>query len=416
MARVERSLERLREDTRRFVKNIFSKYYSSLASTFIEEPPRISGREFGFNLFDKGIVRHISFKSRDDLLEYLKANSPSDCYYSSAFYMNPSAPMDGKGWIGAELTFDIDADHIHTDCKAEHDRWVCTSCRYEEDGDIPERCPNCGGDKLEERVWFCERCLLAARRETMKLIEILSSEFGVEEDNMTIYFSGHRGFHIHVSGEVEGLDQNSRREIADYLLGVGSDPSVYFERMIAAMDAGGAKLRILRAIYDLLSSASPEDLKAIGLKRSFIESIVEDRDRILGRMLEGGFDRFAREVGLTSIRKLIAKAVEYSSVKIDSVVTLDIHRLIRLPGSLHGKTGLMKSRVGSSLESLEGYDPLSEATPFRDFRDHVKLYVYSAPKFRIEDESYGPFEGEEVSLPLQPALLLLCKGVAYISG
>lgn len=413
---MEKEIEKLRENTKKFVKSIFSKYYSSLAHIFIEEPSKIAGREFGFNLFDKGIVRHISFKSKDELLEYLKMNSPSDCYYSSAFYMKPTAPMDEKGWIGAELTFDIDADHISTDCKLEHDRWLCLSCGYEGVGTVPEKCPNCGGDRLEERVWFCEGCLLAAKREAVKLIEILSSEFGICEDSIAIYFSGHRGFHVHVSGGVEDLDQNSRREIADYLLGVGFDPSIYLNRMMEHIDVGGVKLRIIKVLYDYLSSASYDELRSIGLRRSIIEAMIKDRDRFLERVLEGDFDRIVREVGLTGTRKLIAKAVEYSSVKIDSVVTLDIHRLIRLPGSLHGKTGFIKSRVGSSLESLESYDPLSEAIPFKDSKDHVKLYVRSAPRFRIGDESYGPFRDEDVFLPLQPALLLLCKGVAYVSS
>jgi len=413
---MEGSLEKLREATRKFVKRIFAEYYSTLAPKFIEEPSRIAGREFGFNLFDRGIVRHISFKSRDELLEYLKVNSPSDCYYSSAFYMNPVAPMDEKGWIGAELMFDIDADHIPTDCKVEHDRWVCLSCGYEGAGEMPERCLKCGGDKLEERAWFCEKCLLAAKTETMKLIEILSSEFGLPEDNMAVYFSGRRGFHVHVFGDVEGLDQNSRREVADYLLGVGFDPSIYLERLSLNFDAGGMKFRIIRALYDLISSASPDELRNLGLRGESIDTIIEDRDRVLDIILEGGFSRLAREIGLTSLRKLMAKAVEYSSVKIDPVVTLDIHRLIRLPGSLHGKTGFIKSKAGSSLESLEGYDPLSEAAPFMGSRNYVKLYVRSTPRFRIGGEEYGPFEDEEVSLPLQPAILLLCKGVAYISG
>jgi len=29
--------------------------------------------------------------------------------------------MENKGWIGADLIFDIDADHIETRCKTEHD-------------------------------------------------------------------------------------------------------------------------------------------------------------------------------------------------------------------------------------------------------------------------------------------------------
>lgn len=409
-------MEKLRQDTKRFVKSIFSKYYSKIARKFIEEPPRIASREFGFNLFDKGIVRHLSFRNKDELMEYLRRNNPSDCYYSSALYINPTAPMDAKGWMGAELIFDIDADHIPTNCKVEHDRWLCLSCRCEGGEEAPEKCPNCGGDKLEERVWFCEECLIAAKREAMKLLNILSSDFGIREDTVAIYFSGHRGFHIHVSGEVEELDQNARREIADYLLRVGLDPAIYLDRIIMSRDVDGAKLRMIRALYDFISSTSIEEFNAIGLGRKGVEAIVSNRDRILDKVLEGGFDGIAREIGLANLRKLIAKVLEYSAVKIDPVVTLDTHRLIRLPGSLHGKTGFIKARVGSSIESLEDYDPLSEAIPFRNSNEHIKLYVHLSPRFRVGEEYYGPFKDEHVYLPLQPALLLLCKGVAYVSS
>ncbi|WP_243675341.1 hypothetical protein [Vulcanisaeta distributa] len=36
------------------------------------------------------------------------------------------------------------------------------------------------------------------------------------------------------------------------------------------------------------------------------------------------------------------------STHIDEVVTMDVHRLIRLPNSLHGKTGLRVIRVSPS--------------------------------------------------------------------
>ncbi|MBS7642800.1 hypothetical protein KEJ40_06560 [Candidatus Bathyarchaeota archaeon] len=408
--------EKLKQDTKRFVKSIFSRYYSKIARKFIEEPTRIASREFGFNLFDKGIVRHLSFRTKDELIEYLRRNNPSDCYYSSALYINPTASMDAKGWMGAELIFDIDADHIPTNCKVEHDRWLCLSCGCEGVGEAPDKCPNCGGDKLEQRVWFCEGCLIAAKREAMKLLDILSSDFGIREDTVNIYFSGHRGFHIHVSGEVEGLDQNARREIADYLLCVGLDPTIYLDRMIISKGVNGAKLRMIRALYDFISSTSIEGFSAIGLGRRGVEAIVNSRDRILEKVLEGEFDGIAREIGVANLRKLIAKVVEYLAVRIDPVVTLDTHRLIRLPGSLHGKTGFIKARVGSSMESLEDYDPLSEAMPFRNSDEQVKLYVHLSPRFRVGEEYFGPFKDEYVYLPLQPALLLLCKGVAYISS
>jgi DNA primase small subunit len=102
--------------------------------------------------------------------------------------------------------------------------------------------------------------------------------------------------------------------------------------------------------------------------------------------------------------------VEKQSVKIDTVVTPDINRLIRLPNSLHGKTGLKK--VVFPITDIEDFDPLRSAVAFKE--GTVTVHVSVAPQFRVEDELYGPFEMQKVELPTAAALMLLCKGVAKV--
>ncbi len=71
-------------------------------------------------------------------------------------------------------------------------------------------------------TWLCERCLQAAKYETQKLLDILITDFGVKIENLITNFSGNRGYHVHVhSDDFKPLDQNSRREIVDYIMGTG---------------------------------------------------------------------------------------------------------------------------------------------------------------------------------------------------
>ncbi len=97
-------------------------------------------------------------------------------------------------------------------------------------------------------------------------------------------------------------------------------------------------------------------------------------------------------------------------MKIDTVVTPDINRLIRFPNSLHGKTGLKK--VEFPIAQIEDFDPLKSAVAFKT--GEVTVHVSDAPQFRVEDEIYGPFERQKVELPTAAALMLLCKGMAEV--
>src|SRR6058998_815974 len=72
-------------------------------------------REYGFLMFkEKFMVRHRGFKTAESLLTATRDLAPKHIYYSTAYYQQPTASMEEKGWLGADLVFDIDADHLET--------------------------------------------------------------------------------------------------------------------------------------------------------------------------------------------------------------------------------------------------------------------------------------------------------------
>ena len=94
-----------------FLKEEFRNYYSKNKPVL---PDRFARREFAFVFFGgKGMMRHTGFEKRINFTDFLKERAPSDVYYSSAYYKTPGAPtMQEKTWMGAELIFDLDSDHL----------------------------------------------------------------------------------------------------------------------------------------------------------------------------------------------------------------------------------------------------------------------------------------------------------------
>jgi DNA primase small subunit len=394
------------------VQRMFAEYYAS-SSRDIAPPSQMPQREFGFLLFkEKVMLRHKSFREAEEMRRLIAATVPSDVYYSSAYYQYPCEAMDRKGWLGADLVFDIDSDHIDTPCKRDHYYWFCEECGGLGKGVKPGVCPNCGGRRVRADTWLCEKCLEAAKAETLKLLDFLVSDFGLQPDEISTCFSGQRGYHIHVEDEeVRSLSQSARKEIADYVTGTGL--SVKLHGIIEPGVKGGLVLlpelqepgwrgRIARGIYDLLSERNNK----LQLRRgaNFSEEI---KDYVL-KSLTGEKRRASiKGVGPKTWAKLAELGAKRQASSIDVVVTTDIHRLIRLPGTLHGKTGFKAVEVPT--KALERFDPLRDALAFRGVMD---VFVQYAPKFRIGDEVYGPYKREKVTLPAAAAIYLICKGVA----
>ena len=256
--------------TREFIHQKFLEYYRENIES-IQPPTSLEKREFAVLLLkERAMLRHRGFKNVEILRDFLQSVVSSDVYYSSSYYEKPDAEeMDAKGWIGADLIFDIDADHIPTACDKRHDVWACKSCGTPGRGPKPEKCPKCQLQKFSDISWPCEICLEYAKEETMKLIDMLEEDFGFSSNEMILAFSGHRGYHVHIEDEaVRTLDSMSRKEIVDYLMGIGLDPTLKgfnFKKGVGPkLEDSGWGGRIARGTYELLAS-SHEQLERSGL-------------------------------------------------------------------------------------------------------------------------------------------------------
>jgi len=361
----------MNDSTRAWLRQAYKEYYFR-GSDKVELPDDPEYREFGYMPFGGGMVRHLSFRSKGEALAEILKQSPSSVYCSNARYEYPARPIEEKGWLGAELIFDIDATDIPTACKKGHDLWYCEKCRASGKLPRPSKCTKCGGPAVEFHG-TCETCLDAAKEHAMRVTEFLATDFGVNRDMIRIYFSGNRGYHLHVfDARFDPLDQQARGEIAEYMQ--------------------GSSLPSIQSIAAYIRHKPPGGPLGTGWTRR-ITSYVENR-----RQDYGG-----------TMLKLVSEAVTSQRALVDSSVTTDIHRVFRLAGSLHGDTGMSKTRVESPSEFDPQEDPVVLSTK------PVKLQVEFYPTFRMKHKEFGPFsKPETVELPTYAAVPILTRGLGEV--
>jgi DNA primase small subunit len=130
-----------------------------------------------------------------------------------------------------------------------------------------------------------------------------------------------------------------------------------------------------------------------------------------GRLLgTTNFDVFERPQQLESFLELV---VAYSSVNLsgetDEPVTTDIKRLIRCPGSLHGKTGMKVMEVNK--DDIDDYEPLRDAVALSD--DPVKVNVSATVQQYLGGENFSLGPGE-TEVPLYLAYFLVARRMATL--
>ena len=145
----------------------------------LHEPPMMHQREFGIIRKDKGMWRHLAFSNMGKLRAFLIEQRPLHVYFSVAKYSDPSnIIMAEKGRLGTDLIFDIDYDAL--------------------------KVPTLG----------------EAAYQIMELSGILKDKFALKD--LTMVFSGSRGYHIHVRDDcIQSLNRYERSQIVDYVIARG---------------------------------------------------------------------------------------------------------------------------------------------------------------------------------------------------
>jgi DNA primase small subunit len=388
------------KESLQFLKNRFREYYETID---IELPDRFGRREFAFVLFGgKGMIRHLSFYKKINFKNFLKEKVPAHIYYSTAYYQEPGAStMQEKRWMGAELIFDLDSDHLAN----------------------------------AEKYSYSEQLELV-KKEFYKLVDdFLLNDFGFDEKNLDLYFSGGRGYHCHVKDKtIFDLDSNERREIVDYITGRDLKDSLIFREQVTGVkqygsrtypsvkslkmpspNATGWRGRISRGILDIVDEIMKSEypmkkLEEYGVKRTDAERLLDDLSKErLKRIREGNLDQSIAIRKFFLNNALRKTAVSMSAGETDEPVTCDVKRLIRLPFSLHAKTGLAVTKI--KLDDLGNFDPLRDAVVFSD--DSVKVELNGPFHMKMNGEEFNLVAGEE-ELPTYLAVFLIGGKLANI--
>ena len=370
--------------TTEFVRQRFTDYYRK---AMLVSPSSLAQREWGFVLFNPGAAemrmrRHIAFSERGELFDYIRNLVPSHIYYSSAYYEKPDAPtMAEKGWCGADLIFDLDADHI---VKGPYDQML-------------------------SRV----------KIETEKLLAMLTEELGIDPRHIELVFSGGRGYHVHVRDlAFRGWGSAERRELVDYICGIGIDPAV----LLNGSSSSGWPARFRSALTGYirwLGSLSEEEAMTY---LTTLEGVGKESAAGFLKKGEGIIASLHGEVDPTLLKDRVIKAVvnetegefrkrlNEEAALADEPVTTDIKRLIRMPTSLHGGSGM---RVQSlEIRDLTGFDPLVDAVVFssRDVRVDAR-FPLAMPML---GSTYQIQKGIS-TVPEAVAVFLCCRGIAEIA-
>ena len=392
----------------RFLLKMFRRYYKE---NEMPMPSRFGRREFGFMYFDRDFMqRHMSFSNPTEMRKFMIAQVPKHSYYSTAYYRRPNAPtMEEKGWMGADLIFDLDADHL-------------------------EGAEDMSYSQMMDQI----------KKEMINLLDsFLYNDLGFDEKDVGIYFSGGRGYHAHIElNDVTGLGSHERREIVDFVTSNGLDIDRVFRqenvvrsvvnvkgqernnistfRTIPPEDSGGWWLRMRNGLKDVVNDVCDQDTK--DLKRtypsiksmspktidSYKDDLIKSRDVIFVNNRMATLKKGTQDM----LIKIMKEDVAYRlSGEVDEPVTADIKRLIRLPGSLHGKTGLKVMPI--TRDELNGFDPLLDALPESYTSDPITVNVKRKTDIKINGERFDLDIGV-TEVPEYAAVFLVGRRIADI--
>tara|TARA_B100000212_G_scaffold312672_1_gene265088 strand:+ start:2540 stop:3493 length:954 start_codon:yes stop_codon:yes gene_type:complete len=315
--------------------------------------------------------------------------------------------MADKDWLGADLIFDLDGDHLPGVT----------------DKDFPAMI-----DVIQEQAWSLWN-------------DFLEPDFGFKQEYLQVTFSGHRGFHLHYRDpKYFHLDSESRRELVSHIRGEGVEVSDLLNRSAMPNASGWAK-RVAKGVTSVvddldriyngdnkllntITAGLQEMMDREGVKglrgKSSIEKLSElmQSDNRRNRVLSGRLavlNNYA--VLFQNLIKADSSVVLGNAGETDEVVTIDTRRQIRWPSSLHGKSGLRVTEFPLSRLDPDGTNPfdcLSEGIALSRQNKVTVEVIVDDSVVRFDDKLYEPSLGDVIELHEAGATFLVLKGWARI--
>jgi DNA primase small subunit len=399
--------------TSRWLTKRFGTYYSTVK---LQLPPRYTRREWAFLYFDRSFMdRHKGFERRSQIQDYVRKEVPRHVYFSTAYYEDPGArTMVEKGWQGATLIFDLDADHLT------------------------------GASEMEYSEMLSE-----VKKEFKKLIDVwLVKKLGFEYDDISIVFSGGRGYHVHINdNQVFDFNAFERREIVDLVTGKADIVNFLEEKPFHSgtrMDGrgytsktyflpdpeignwkGDVSKETLKFFKDLdimmhddMKDEAAEALSLVTDKDEdeslgFLE-FLDEKDNAGNRRMDRLFIErrvdFQKGLGPTFWNNIAKGLFVRLAGEADEPVTADTKRLIRLPSSLHGKTGFKVMEL--TRDQLDDFDPLVDTLAFGD--DPVEVIGLVEDIFDLGGKEHALAVEKRTTLPEYAAVFACLRGMAQI--
>lgn len=315
------------------IRNYYENEFSFASLKQVIDTSDFKNREFGFQLLDGKFVRNLSFQNMASLKNFLVSKTPIAAY-SGAVYDNPPSrrnPIASLNWVRREFVFDLDLDE-----------W--------------DHVRSCGCKGANEMCPICWNLVLVA----VKFIdETLHEDFGYE--TVKWIFSGRRGVHAWVIDDrASYFDVEQRSAIVDYMTILKGHEQV--ERALPLPNTEILKKRILNIIVNSwLLKATEEELVKLDISKMKAKNLIKLRESD-GSLL--------KELSTYAVLKkkrenyFIDSIIVLNGPRIDKKVTIDLRRLLRMPGSLHGKSG-KRVIFFDTLTDLLKFNPFVEKSYFQ---------------------------------------------------
>jgi len=289
-------------------------------------------REFAFLLEHDVFVRNISFKNTDELVNYM-VNNPIRMAYVGAVYEVPPSKnntIQRIKWVSREFCFDLDLN----------------------DYDLVRVC-GCRGKNQ-----YCSDCWSLVQDAAAFLDKSLREDFGFKKIRWV--FSGRRGFHAWVQDPEAGiLTQEQRNSMIRYLSLIKDET-----RTQAVEKDLKAVLPLRDRIIEMIAKtffkrATEKELRAEPFK--FTKEQITRLHYNLKNSTRPFHYTYDTILDKKQDRdKVFTHIITYRYPRIDRKVSIDIRRILKVPGSVQDSTGKICCNV--DIKKIHNFFPENAPT------------------------------------------------------